>query len=653
MATIKVTNSAQFAAALKTAKAGDTIALAPGTYADVVIKGLAPDGPIRITSADATNPATLTGLTVTASANLTFDHLIMKSTGGVEAVNGRAFMVVGSSNVTFDHVEFAGQKLGAQAETMGLFVRNSATVTVSNSEFHDLKHGVSFLDNTGVTVTQTTFHDIRTDGIRGGGNSNVLFSKNLFTDFHPAELDHADAIQLWTSGTTTSASNIVVSDNLIVRGDGEPIQGIFFRDQVGNVPFKNLTITGNLVIGGTYNGITADGVANGTVSGNVVLGFSDQASWIRVQNSGSLAIDGNVATTFNIDKELSAPAGNLLVVSPSDQGGSALAAWLETHPGTGGWTGPSVTLLNSLGYSSVAPTLAALYNTAVSIGGTQGDDKLQADKMFVSLVDGGAGNDILYGNGLGSTLSGGAGDDIFVVKGAADIVREAAASGFDTVVSSIDYTLGAHLEALRLSDSARAGTGNDLANRMTGNDADNVLTGLGGDDTLQGGAGSDTLRGGDGNDQLRGDDGNDALFGGAGIDQLLGAEGNDTLHGDAGGDVLEGGAGNDLLTGGAGADTFRFRADSALGHDVDRIADFVSGLDRIDLKAIDAIAGTGANEAFTYIAGQSFHAKAGELRFEKTAAGLRLEGDVNGDGVADFSILLVGVNTIAPSDILL
>ena len=74
----------------------------------------------------------------------------------------------------------------------------------------------------------------------------------------------------------------------------------------------------------------------------------------------------------------------------------------------------------------------------------------------------------------------------------------------DTVYASVNRTLGANLEHLRLYGSATTGTGNALANTITGNGGNNVLSGLNGNDTLIGGLGNDTLRGGAGNDTLLG-----------------------------------------------------------------------------------------------------------------------------------------------------
>src|SRR5207247_4422555 len=89
-------------------------------------------------------------------------------------------------------------------------------------------------------------------------------------------------------------------------------------------------------------------------------------------------------------------------------------------------------------------------------------------------------------------MIGGTGDDTYTVDSAGDVVTENASEGTDTVLSSIDYTLGANLENLTLTGTAANATGNSLANVITGNAHDNVLDGGAGADTMIGGTGDDT-----------------------------------------------------------------------------------------------------------------------------------------------------------------
>jgi serralysin len=146
----------------------------------------------------------------------------------------------------------------------------------------------------------------------------------------------------------------------------------------------------------------------------------------------------------------------------------------------------------------------------------------------------------------------------------------------------------------------------------------------GGNDSVDGGEHNDTLDGGGGDDSLLGRNGNDTLTGGADADSLDGGAHND---------LLNGGAGDDLLRGGSGRDTFLF---GETGGD-DRIFDFAKGQDKVDLSGIDAVAGGGDN-AFAFIGASAFGGVAGQLRAYSSGGSHYVAGDVNGDGVADFTI---------------
>jgi serralysin len=129
------------------------------------------------------------------------------------------------------------------------------------------------------------------------------------------------------------------------------------------------------------------------------------------------------------------------------------------------------------------------------------------------------------------------------------------------------------------------------------------------------------------------------------IENAIGGSGADVLVGNAQANQLTGGAGTDVLTGGAGSDKFIFSTgDSLAGSRLrDTIKDFNGRQgDRLDLSGIDAKTTAQDDQAFTYIAAAKFHRVAGELRFNSSV----LQGDTNGDGVADFELALTGVRTL-------
>ncbi|PZU15067.1 MAG: hypothetical protein DI606_00395 [Sphingobium sp.] len=277
--------------------------------------------------------------------------------------------------------------------------------------------------------------------------------------------------------------------------------------------------------------------------------------------------------------------------------------------------------------------------------GGDGDDTLYGGDGD-DLLDGGAGNDV---------LAGGAGNDRYVIRSTTDVVIDE--SGDDFLTTYVDYTVHAGIETVALAKAGLTVTGNAEDNRIWGSAGRDVIHGMGGndyigakdgDDLVDGGDGDDTIFGDGGNDMLYGDAGNDQLYGGDGNDQLFGGEGHDVLNGGAGDDVLVGGAGMDRLMGGVGADRFVFNAVSdSLPQAKDTILDFnfFEG-DRILLGAIDANAGTTVDDPFRWIGTDSFHKVAGELRYSVVNGDAVVEGDVNGDGVADIAFVLKGIANV-------
>jgi Ca2+-binding RTX toxin-like protein len=225
-----------------------------------------------------------------------------------------------------------------------------------------------------------------------------------------------------------------------------------------------------------------------------------------------------------------------------------------------------------------------------------GNDSALSGAVSVLL---GTGLDDLLAGGPGADLmGGGGGNDTYLVNNANDVVGEIASEGTaDTVIASVSYTLapGSQIEFLRVADGVF-----DLA--LTGN----------------------------------------AL-----VNTIIGGSGNDTLTG---------GGAADVLTGGGGADLFVL---TALTESIapisgrDRITDFSSlAGDRIDLQLLDANANLFGDQTFTFIGLAGFSGSAGELNYG-TGVDSRIQGDVNGDSLPDFAILLSGVRSLTASDFVL
>lgn len=127
----------------------------------------------------------------------------------------------------------------------------------------------------------------------------------------------------------------------------------------------------------------------------------------------------------------------------------------------------------------------------------------------------------------------------------------------------------------------------------------------------------------------------------SGADSFFGGWGKDAIDGFGGNDTIYGGRGADILKGGSGRDAFVYKSTKDSGTTIetaDLILDFTTS-DRIDLSAIDASTKSSKNQAFSFIGSKAFTNKAGELRYKAFSSETIVEGDVNGDGKADFSIL--------------
>jgi hypothetical protein len=263
------------------------------------------------------------------------------------------------------------------------------------------------------------------------------------------------------------------------------------------------------------------------------------------------------------------------------------------------------------------------------LDGAAGNDQLDGGTGNDALT-GGTGDDQLAGEGGNDTLSGGDGDDEMdggTGTDTADYSAAAAGVVVSLIVATEQSTGGGGIDTLFRIENL---TGSNFVDNLSGTGSANVLTGLAGDDTLNGVGGNDTLLGGDGFDKL---------FGGAGIDTLVG------------------GSGRDVLNGGADADTFRYLsiADTGTtGATRDTIGDFAVGIDKIDLAAIDANStGGSANDAFSFIGSAEFSGIAGQLRVSVPGTNTLVTGDIDGDAVTDFHILLTGVLALSASDFLL
>ncbi|MBL4589096.1 MAG: hypothetical protein JKY11_03325, partial [Alphaproteobacteria bacterium] len=214
---------------------------------------------------------------------------------------------------------------------------------------------------------------------------------------------------------------------------------------------------------------------------------------------------------------------------------------------------------------------------------TSGNDTIYGFDGSADILNGGSGDDLLYGlnggdtyifgigsgqdtvNDFAQAFSAGTdriefsgsllqtdvsflrdGDDIIIsINGETDTLR--VINQFDSLsfyrIEEYHFSDGSILDDTAVRDLASIGIlieGDEGDNNpLNGTDGSDTINGYGGDDVLYGALGNDALYGGDGNDILDGELGDDAHFGGGGDDLLIGNTGADTFDGGTGIDTLD------------------------------------------------------------------------------------------------------------------
>lgn len=379
------------------------------------------------------------------------------------------------------------------------------------------------------------------------------------------------------------------SDDIVVELVGQGADTVIASiSYVLGTNFEHLTLTGSAPLNGTGND------ANNRIIGN-------SAANSLTGGTGDDTLDGGAGA----DKLVGGAGNDTYVIDNARD--------IITESGTG-----IDTVLSSISYTLASNLENLTLTGSADLRGTgNASNNVLIGNSGSNTLSGGAGNDTLDGGEGADSLAGGAGNDVYYVDNLGDRVSELGI-GIDTVMSTVDFTLGANLENLILIGSENiSATGNNASNTLLGNDGDNRLDGRAGADYMAGGDGNDTyvvdqtadlvveaagkghdkvltsitytltaevedleltgvgaisgtgnalnnfilgnlssnlISAGDGNDTIDGAGGADSLVGGAGNDSLLGGLNNDTLDGGEGNDTLYGGLGGDSLQGGAGTD---------------------------------------------------------------------------------------------------
>lgn len=514
--------------------------------------------------------------------------------GGEYYRNGKEGILIKlSDDVTIDGVKVYGNlrqgiRIEGSTDTIvqGSYVYNNSQE--ADSTYDEIQIRLRYDD----AVTKQNFYSTNTQIL-----SNFISSSGQINSRYGVreELDNTNG---GPSGTKVTGNQITGMDTGDVSVPGYVREGT----------------SGDDIMEGTKNADTMQGLAGNDTytvnhSGDLVVELADQGTDDHVQSFIKYTLGANVehltlmgaAAINGYGNELNNritgnSAANELVGGGGDDtlNGGAGADRLEGGDGNDTYYVDNALDLviekvnNGLGgvdtiYSSISYTLPTAVerliltgSAIVAIGNTASGNNLIGNAL----------NNILNGLAGEDRMEGGFGNDTYYVDDTGDLVVEREGEGIDHVLTTVSYTLSAHVEHITALGTASINlTGNDLNNSITGNAASNTVKGGAGSDTLNGGAGADILEGGDGNDIYYVDNAGDVIVempnnGLGGVDTVyssvsyvlsddvdnlvltgtatsaIGNALNNVLVGNAFNNVLFGGEGADYMSGGKGNDNY-------------------------------------------------------------------------------------------------
>jgi serralysin len=413
-----------------------------------------------------------------------------------------------------------------------------------------------------------------------------------------------------------------------------------------------LVTEGALAFGAYLNNSDAWSV---TVNGSI---FSKQWIGIELLSANSTVTIGREGEVFGgssgIHVASSATIHNAGVISGSARGIDLEGAGTVTIINTGTISG-AYSIFDGAGNTDKITNSGIIEGATGTLHLGDGDDRLVnfrhvGSKLIsgtiLGVIEPGNGNDTFLGGNKSETATGGPGQDTYKFGGGNDTYH-AVGDGGETQIDVVDGGAGLDLYSLGFGPGS---INLDSKPHFFEFAAVAPNTALGGDFGTDKITGFENANGGAGSDLIFGSDVANTLDGAASNDVLVGLAGNDKLIGGSGQDRLWGGKGADFLDGGSDDDAFLYTSikDSGLTKATrDVIAFFEDNHDIIDLSEIDAISTNAANtnDGFTFIGTSvNFTGQAGQLRAYFTATGQVVEGDINGDKLADFSIAIQDPN---------
>jgi hypothetical protein len=386
--TVTVSTTKQLVAAAKKAVGGDTILLAAGNYADLVLFSIKPTSAVTIKTASGLNDAIFSSFTVNASSNLSFQNIdVVRPLRPGEPEWARAATVGGSTNINLVGMHFMGSMNNNRNDDgNGLVITDSNRVTVLNSSFEQFNNGAIVSRTNDIVFAGNTITEVR-EGVNISQVNGGLFERNYVTKVIPdlSKMDHSDAFQLHSGGNAQNSKDVVFRSNVIISdtqaifvSNGKLAQGSYQQ---------NIVIENNYYEGRGASAIAVYGVKNAVVTGNTLREGDGTSGWapaIMLGGSTGVTFAANIYARFQsradwASTDVTFASNNIDVVDRTTGKGVAVASVFSTP--TTDTANINFSSLNAVG--SQAVNVAGIgFRAVAGIGGQAGT----ADALLASYV---------------------------------------------------------------------------------------------------------------------------------------------------------------------------------------------------------------------------------------------------------------------------
>tara|TARA_R110002051_G_scaffold146786_2_gene219570 strand:+ start:49234 stop:50490 length:1257 start_codon:yes stop_codon:yes gene_type:complete len=311
--------------AARTSEVSTTLQLQPGVYPPFNLKNVT--APLRLEAANPDEPPRLTGLIVTASADVSFANIVFDFVydAGKSKMWTSAFQFENTKRLVFDRVVVDGDLMTGSGTDgdgypagRGLSFKRTQNVTITDSEISGFWVGLSVMESSNFTLTNTQLYGMRKDILILTQVQDVTIDGNYFGAFNRSFAfdDHPDMIQMWTGRTTAPSERVTIRNNVFNSGLGPWSQTIFFaNDKVSKgeagpeMYFRDLVIENNMIINGHLNGLVVGETQGLRISNNTLVrnfksnesGMSDALATPRIRVAGrsrDVVIERNVAASL-------------------------------------------------------------------------------------------------------------------------------------------------------------------------------------------------------------------------------------------------------------------------------------------------------------------------------------------------------------------